>query len=269
MEPAQKPEKPWFLDPGFIVPLLIFLVYFWMLSLTVGVYDYFHISQAFISLNPTTVLAKSHQYLVLLASGLLSVLLGLFYVDILEKKPRLRYWITACIMGFVALGAIWLAFDPGETLLWSLGICLAVFVVVITSICMDDLIARNERIKKESSSTSGPTIQYWNYLLILILSSAIGGGYFYFYHEGRSGAEKADTFYVVKQSGGGTEVPEVVLLGNYGDYLVVVPFHRDTRTFNSFMILKMPQAEKTWITFALEQVGPLRPAEVKPAGVKP
>jgi len=91
MEPAQKPEKPWFLDAGFIVPLSIFLVYFWTLSLTVGVYNYFHISHDFISLNPTTVLAKSHQYLVILASGLLTVLLGLFFVDILEKKPRLGY----------------------------------------------------------------------------------------------------------------------------------------------------------------------------------
>ena len=34
MEPAQKPDKPWFLDAAFVIPLSIFIGYFWALSLT-------------------------------------------------------------------------------------------------------------------------------------------------------------------------------------------------------------------------------------------
>ena len=53
MEPAQKPDKPWFLDAAFVIPLLIFIGYFWTLSQTMGEYTYFNVPHDFISLNPT------------------------------------------------------------------------------------------------------------------------------------------------------------------------------------------------------------------------
>ena len=45
-ESGQKPEKPWFLDAAFVVPLLIFIAYFWALSLTAGAYTYLKVFQS-------------------------------------------------------------------------------------------------------------------------------------------------------------------------------------------------------------------------------
>jgi hypothetical protein len=40
MVPGQKPDKPWFFDAAFVVPLFIFLGYFCALSETMGAYPY-------------------------------------------------------------------------------------------------------------------------------------------------------------------------------------------------------------------------------------
>ena len=85
MDPGQKPEKPWFLDAAFVVPLLIFIAYFWALSLTAGAYTYFNVPQEFISLNPTNVLAISRPVVALIAFGLLCVLWGFFFVSMMEN----------------------------------------------------------------------------------------------------------------------------------------------------------------------------------------
>jgi hypothetical protein len=92
-------------------------------------------------------------------------------------------------------------------------------------------------------------------------------GIFFFHYQGKSAAETMDTFYLVKQSGGSKE--DLVFLGTYGDYLVVVPFHRDTKKFENFMILKMPQGDNARLTFTREQVGRLERVQGKPAEVKP
>jgi hypothetical protein len=65
MESAQKPDKPWFLDAAFVIPLSIFIGYFCALSEVMGEYTYFNIPYSFISLNPTTVLARSRLSLAL------------------------------------------------------------------------------------------------------------------------------------------------------------------------------------------------------------
>jgi predicted phage-related endonuclease len=58
-------------------------------------------------------------------------------------------------------------------------------------------------------------------------------------------------------------------MGNYGDYLVGVPFHRDTKKFErQVVILKMPQADNMRLTLTRETVGKLQPIEVKTAEVK-
>jgi hypothetical protein len=112
---------------------------------------------------------------------------------------------------------------------------------------------------------------YWigGYGAAFLLFLAIIVGVYFFFFRGKSDAETRDTFHLVKQSGGGKEDSELVFLGNYGDYLVCVPFHRDTKNFDSFVILKMPQAENTRLTFTHEQVGPLQPVKGKSVEVKP
>jgi len=269
MEPAQKPDKPLFFDAAFVVPFSILIAYFWALSLTIGIYNYFNVPVEFISLNPTNVLAQSREYLATIAFVMLGCLVvPLFLGYIAEKNVRLGYWILVCLVVLGIFQMINKAFNPRETLRWSIGICLTVFVVVI-AVCMNNLIPPQERISKEKPSNSFFSTQFWNYVAILIALGAIVGGYWIFYFIGRSMAQDADTFYLVKQSGGGKEDAELVFLGTYGDYLVVVPFHRDTKRFEGFVILKMPQAENTRLTFTPEKVGRLQPVEVKSAEAKP
>lgn len=93
MEPEQKPEKPWFLDAAFVVPLSIFIVYFWSLSLMIGVYSHFNIPYDFISLNPTNVLAISRPPLAVIAFYLIFILFGISIADIIEKNPRVGLFI--------------------------------------------------------------------------------------------------------------------------------------------------------------------------------
>jgi hypothetical protein len=238
MEPGQKPEKPWFLDAAFVVPLSIFIGYFWALSQTMGEYTYFNIPYSFISLNPTNVLARSRPFLAIIAYMLIWFVVPSLFVYFMEKNFRLVYWILVCLFGFFLFKAIKEAFNPGKTLLWSIGVGLTVFVVVIASVCMPISRARRERIRKEQPSNSLPSTQLWNYVAILLTLGAIVGGYFGFFYMGKSNAETTDTFYLVKQSGGGKEDSELVFLGTYGDYLVVVPFDRYNNEFESFMILK-------------------------------
>ena len=230
MKPAQKPDKPWFLDAAFVIPLSIFIGYFWALSELMGEYTYFNIPRSFISLNPTTVLARSRPFLALIAVLLICFVLPHLFEIIAEKNSLFR---------------------------------------------------RKERIRKEQPLTSLSSRQLWNYLAILLTLGAILVGYHGFSYMGKSRAETADTFYLVKQSGGGKEDSELVkqsgeskkdselvFLSTYGDYLVVVPFDRDTNKFESFMILKMPQGDNTRLTFTRKKVGRLEPVQGKPAEVK-
>jgi hypothetical protein len=251
MGPEQKPEKPWFLDAAFIVPLSIFIAYFCALSLTIGVYSYFNIPYDFISLNPTIVLAKSREYLAIFAMFLLPYMVAHFFAYIMEKNPRrVGFYILACLFELCTLWIISSYFNPEKTLMWSIAVCLTVYVVVITPLCIDDLMAYQKRKIQKRSSNSLRTIQRWDYFAIFIALCVIVGGYFGFYNWGRYIAKNADTFYVVKQSVDG-RVPDVVFLGNYGDYLVGVPFHRDTKKFESFVIWKMPQADNIHLTLNL------------------
>ena len=200
---------------------------------------------------------------------ILSIVVPFLIGAIAEKIIRLLYWIIVFLIGFIIFQLINKAFNPGETLRWSIGICLTVFAVVIAFAYVDAVVARLDLSRKERPRNSLSITPYLNYLVILIICGAIVGGYFGFYSMGRSTAQKRVTFYLVKQSGGGKEDSELVFLGTYGDYLVVVPFHRDTKKFESFVIFKMHQAENTRLTFTPEQVGPLQPVEGKPAEAKP
>jgi hypothetical protein len=264
----QKPEKPWLLDAAFVVPLSIFIGYFWALALTVGEYVYFNIPYNFISLNPTTVLASSAPLLIGIAFVLLCFRVRFLLVYAAEKYFLLRYLIFVCGVVLCISYVIDTVFNPEKTLLWSLRVGLVVYVAVIAFVCMDGTRARREPIRKERLSNSLPSTQLWNYLAIIIPLIAIGG-FFLSYYVGKSSAETRDTFYLVKQSGGGKEDSELVFVGTYGDYLVVVPFRRDTKKFDSFMIVKMPQGDNTRLTFTREQVGRLERVQGKPAEVKP
>jgi hypothetical protein len=269
MEPEREPEKPWFLDAAFVVPLSIFIAYFWALSLTIGLYSYFNIPSDFISLTPTVVLAKSREYFATIAFGLILFLAVYFIVSIMEKIPRLACYGYALLAEWSILGLIYEIFKPTNTLRWSISVCVTVFVVVIVSVCMDDLLAFRKHQFEKRGSNIVPPLRNWNVLSVIFILSAVGGGYFYFYYEGRSLGKRANTFYVVKQSAGGSEASEVVYLGNYGDYLLGIPFHRDTKKFETFVILKMPQSDNARITFTRETVGPLQPSKVKPAEANP
>ena len=105
--------------------------------------------------------------------------------------------------------------------MWSLGVGLTVFVVVITSVRMNLHIARQQRIRQKRLSNRLSKTQYRNYFAIFIPLCAIFGGYFFFFHQGRSNAENTDTFYVIKRSVEDKKDQEVVLLGNYRDYCLV------------------------------------------------
>ena len=283
MGSAQKPDKPWYLDAAFVVPLLIFIGYFWALSETIGEYTYFNVPYSFISLNPTTVLARASLHLAIIAYLLIYVVVPFLLWYVINKNSRLAFWILVCVVGIIISWAINVAFKPGKTLLLFIGVFLTVSVGVIASVYMDVVIAYLDHIRNERPSNSLPSTQLWNYVAILFTLGAILGGYFGFFYIGKSNAETEDTFflvkqsgggkedteYLVKQSGGGKEDTELVLLGTYGDYLVVVPFRRDTKKFESFVILKMPQGDNTRLTFTHEQVGRLERAQGKPAKAKP
>jgi hypothetical protein len=269
MEPAQKPDKPWFLDAAFVIPLSVFIGYFWALSQTMGEYTYFNIPYSFISLNPTTVLARSSLFLFIIASVLIFSLITPFIAVITDNYPRVGLYILACLIDLCLLWYISDEFKPEKILMLSIAVGLTVIVLVITAVCMPILIAKQKRAMQERQSNPLPTTQYWNYLAIFITLGAIAGGYYGLFHLGKSNAKTTDTFYLVKQSGGGKEDSELVFVGTYGDYLVGVPFHRDTKTFDSFVIWKMPQAENTRLTFTREKVGRLQPVEVKSAEAKP
>ena len=113
------------------------------------------------------------------------------------------------------------------------------------------------------------TTQYLNLLAIFITLCAIFGGYYLFFYIGKSAAENEDTFYVIKQSVEDKNGKEVVLLGNYGDYLVGIPFDSDTKEFESFVVLKMPQSDTTRLTFTHKKVGKLQRVKSKSVEAKP
>jgi hypothetical protein len=200
---------------------------------------------------------------------LLLFLVSYFIADIMEKNPRVGFYILAGLFEGFILWRISLEFDPGKALMWSIVVGLTVYVVVFTSVYMDVLIAYRKPKVQKRSSNSLPTTPRWNYLVIIITLGAIVGGYFGFYYMGRSSAKNSDTFYVVKQSVEGRGVSEVIFLGNYGDYLVGVPFHRDTKKFESLVIWKMTQTDNIRLTLTREKVGRLQPVEVKSAEAKP
>jgi hypothetical protein len=275
MEPGQKPEKPWFLEAAFVVPLSIFIAYVWALSLTMGVYTYFNVPYDFISLNPTIVLAKVSVLLALIAS-LLFVFIAPFFIGVIaENHIQAGVCILVLICEAFILRYIYIAYNPREILMWSFFVCLTVFMVVITFVYWDRIINWDRIITRQNRNTQNrpsnklSTIQYWNYLAILIPLGAIFGGYFFFFNQGSLSAENQDTFYVIKQSVEDKKDQGVILLGNYGDYLVGVPFHRDTNIFESFVVLKMPQSDTTRFTFTREKVGKLRRVKTESVEAKP
>jgi hypothetical protein len=70
---------------------------------------------------------------------------------------------------------------------------------------------------------------------------------------GRVDAQRQTWFQVVAQS---SDVPEVVVLRAYGDYLFAAPFNRSTKeVVKRLFILKMSEIDKTPLT--TEEVGPL------------
>lgn len=269
MELGQKPEKPWFLDAAFVIPLLIFIAYFWALSLTAGTYTYFNVPQEFISLNPTNVLATSRPFLALIAYFLLCFLGAFFLGFMMENHTRVGLYIAALLLEVPILQFIYTAFNPKKTVMWSLGVGLTVIWMVITSWRMDLLISRYNRNRQKRLLNRVSTTQYLNYLAIFIPLGAILGGHFFFFHMGRSGARNTDTFYVIKQSVEDKKDQGVVLLGNYGDYIVGVPFNRDTKEFESFVVLKMPQSDTTRLIFTHEKVGKLQRVKEKAVEAKP
>ena len=76
-------------------------------------------------------------------------------------------------------------------------------------------------------------------------------------------------FYVIKKTLEGQEDKEFIFLGNYGDYLVTVPFKRDTKIFRKKVVLLKMSDDKTPLSLSLEAVGPLTPEKIQPVVVNP
>ena len=125
MERAQRPDKPWVLDPAYVIPLSIFIACLCTLSLTMGLYTYFNVPGEFISLNPTNVLATLRPFLALIAFYLLFFLglffLGLFFLGYIKRPPNrasttqylnlLAIFITLCAI----FGGYYLFFYIGKS----------------------------------------------------------------------------------------------------------------------------------------------------------
>jgi hypothetical protein len=259
--------------------LAIFIAYIWTLSQVVGFYSYFSVPSDFISLNPTTVLSASRPYYILPAFILCCIFTGIllirFVEDVSSDNPSRRLYLLLAVSSLPTLIALYLNFGAND-LLSYIPSALVIIGLIGIFVFRKKLIAQHKRVQERRQANGLSIGRYWNDLVIFGILFAVGVVAPSLFYLGKYSAEKNERFYVVKQSLEGKGDSESIFLGNYGDYLVTVPFTRITRKNDEdktpapfkkqFILVKMSDA-KTPLSLSLEKVGPLKPE--KPVEVKP
>jgi hypothetical protein len=275
METEQKAEKSlavtsWVIQPSVIVPLAIFMVYLWTLSQEVGFYAYFSIPLYFISLNPTIVLSTFGIQIVGISIALLlvSMISFMIYLGSLfaAKTPTRRFLSTMAVACFT-LAISLILFNTGNTklaIMVGVPIVLLLILIFLKPLCIrykegsywDNLTSLMQPREEISTLDLSLAARYWDYILLVIIAISIGFGGLFFGYLGYSNAQTQPWFQTIKQY----ESQEVVVIRSYGDYLLAVPFNRNTKQFERKMfIMKISDMAKTPLSY--EKVGPL---QVKP-----
>jgi hypothetical protein len=274
VEPVVEPkaDKSWITEASLLVPLAIFIAYAWALSLVAGFYDYFSVPGDFISFNSIFVLNISRPFYILLAFVLsiiyITRLVARFVEDVSIDNPGRRLFLSMLVASLPMLILTYQNYERNKLLSSITGALYIIFLAVVF-IFRKKLTAQHKRIQARRQARGLSIVRYWNDLVILGILIAVGVVSPSLFYLGKYGAANKKDFYVIKQSLEGRGDSEVVLLGNYGDYLVTVPFDRTSKKFKSkFVLLKMSDS-KTPLSISLEkEVGPLQPEEIKPPEVK-
>jgi hypothetical protein len=286
METERRAVKSWITE-GIAIAGITAIAYFWTLYYELGFSAYFSIPYEFISLSPAGVLVTAGRFLLIpIVIFLLVMFLDAIYpfhiylsglVTRFERRsPRNRVIVVFCAF-VVASALVFWAVSPMESV-WLryvgriiAGLILVAFFVLplfrqrgIKGTYWDKLIADNTphpRINTENSTPSpspAPGLgAFTDVILIVIILISIIYGNNLFLWGGRADAQRKEEFQIVPQS---SDVPEVVVLRVYGDYLLTVPFDRSTKEVEKkLFILKVSEMAKT--PLIREKVGPL---QVKP-----
>ncbi len=277
METERQPVRSWITD-GIIIALATATAYLWTLFYEIGFCDYFNIPYYFISLNTTTVLATSGEFI------LAVLILYLFIAGPLHMSQQINNFINkssirrfiigiSIIFFFTLVSLIFLVSDKERRQTWTIiaifgaaAIAAAIIVFFVKPLFTqrdkegsywEKLIADlppTERTGLSGSSLAQRHMHFSAIVIIFIVVISISVGAYAHRKMGQSNAQRQEWFLVVAQS------PEVVVLRNYSDYLFASPINRSTKEIEKkLFILKI--SEMTKIPLTTEKVGPLR---VKP-----
>jgi hypothetical protein len=141
---------------------------------------------------------------------------------------------------------------------------LSILILIFIFVFRKKLIARHKRIQEKPKANRLSIERYRHHLIIIAILLAVGFGSPGLFQLGVYSAKNMEWFYVVKQSREGKEDAEFIVLGNYGDYLVAVPFKRSTKTFERKVIL-LKMSDMNNVPLSFERLGKLTPpVETKP-----
>jgi hypothetical protein len=286
METERRAARSWITE-GIAIAGITAIAYFWTLFYELGFSSYFSIPYEFISLSPAGVLVTAGRFLLipialflfvmfLVATHPYTTYLGGLIEGFQRRRPRNSMIVTLCAL--VAISSlIWWASLPVK-LVWLrymmqaiAGLLLVAFFVLplvrqkgLEGTYWDKLIAEytpRPRINPESRAPSpspAPGLEaFTDVILIIIALIAIVYGNGVFRLGGRADAQMKEEFQIVPQS---SDVPELIVLRVYGDYLLTAPFNRSTKEVEKkLFILKVSEMGKT--PLIMEKVGPL---QVKP-----
>jgi hypothetical protein len=142
MEPEQrieqKPEKPWFLEAGFIVPLVAFIAYFSTVSYELQFCNYFGILYYVISINISIVLTVNRLPIVLCTFIPILVLAAVHISNIIApialKTPIRSFFVTIILLFLFLLFSLYNPIWIEDRTLWILpsiaNVILLIFIFV-------------------------------------------------------------------------------------------------------------------------------------------
>lgn len=274
METERQTGKSWMPDSALIIAVITVTAYFWALWYELGVCSYFRISPYFVSLNSTSVLFTSTPFIIGIIALLIVFLIMMQILSFARKSPRNMFFVMMPVTTVMLLILLFcLYYDKENRLFLIVIIALLITLVLILFLAplfqerntgrtyWDKLINGLGSRSKTAVSTSLPALNLINFTTIatacVIGFITVVGITYIFYKAGNDSARTSEIFYVIEKS---DEIPEVVVLRIYGDYLLTAPFNNLTNEIEkSLYILKMSEMSK--IALISKKVGKLH---VKP-----
>jgi len=274
---AQRPEPslvvtPWVTQASILIPLVIFIGYVWALTHEIGFCEYFYIPSYLIALTPTSVLATTVLYILLLVM-LFLLISATFYVE------KFYIWLasntvlcTVCTIPFLLLLGILF----NATTFKMNVILVSTEILGIIHILVEPLFIRAEEASYLTKlivsikmpyrkSTQGislserlPLSRYWDRIIVFIILMSLLAAYGS-YILGHWEAQGRVPFHVITQS----PDTEVAVIRSYGEYLYAVPITRRTNEHKAqferkLFIVKLSDIKNP---LSYENIGPL---ETKP-----